>query len=140
MKTFEYAKTRKHFKMPSIKTTNYNIPVWALPIAPFIIAYDKISKWANDRRVWDEEKARKVLDRALPYVLEYVAEDDAYWYCMEWSEWRLADHAPLGLKKWAKKFFHNLHFYLEENYENPNYTKTIERDDWQVWLKFEKKG
>ena len=48
MKTFEYAQTnatKKSFKTPSLKFDEYNIPLWALPIAPFIIACDKFNNW-----------------------------------------------------------------------------------------------
>ena len=48
MKTFEYAQTKnikKSFKMPSIKFNKYDIPLWVLPIAPFIIAFDKFNNW-----------------------------------------------------------------------------------------------
>lgn len=60
MKDFEYAQTKKKaFKMPTIKTTNYTIPLWALLFAPFAIAYDKIDKWNYKRQKWDEKKLLK---------------------------------------------------------------------------------
>lgn len=142
MKNFEYAKNKKRIiKMPTIETNNYSIPLWALPIAPFIIAYDKFDKWNYKRQNWDEKKATKVLNYFLPYVIEYDKEKQAYYYCMDWR-YRGSDIAkkvPIGLKKWTKKFGFETLNYLENTYEKTDFLKTIEKDYNGTWIKFEKR-
>lgn len=145
MKTFEYAQTKntkKSFKMPSIKFDKYNIPLWALPIAPFVIACDKFNDWNYRRQEWSEEKATKALNYFLPHVLEFVEEDNAYYYCTNWhyDGWNIAKKVPFGMKKWAKKFGYETLKYLEEGYENAEFSKSIEKDYCDTWIKFEKKA
>lgn len=145
MKTFEYAQNKnnkKFFEMPKIKTTNYEIPLLVLPIAPFLIAYDKFDKWNYNRQEWSEEKATKVLNYFLPYVLEFAEEDNAYYYSTDWSYtgWNIAKKVPFGLKKWAKKFGYQTLKYLEEGYENAEFSKSIEKGYFETWIKFEKKA
>lgn len=145
MKTFEYAQTKnnkKTFKMPSIKTANYNIPLWALPIAPFVIIYDKFNKWNYNRQQWSEAKATKALNYFLPYVLQFVEEDNAYYYNTDWryNGWDIAKRVPFGMKKWAKKFGYKILLFLENGYENEHFSKSIGKDYPEIWLKFEKKA
>lgn len=142
MKNFEYAKNKKRIiKMPTIETNNYSIPLWALPIAPFVIVYDKFNKWNYNHLIWDEKKATKVLDYFLPYALEYNKENQAYYYCMDWDFYGLsiAKKVPIGLKAWTKKFSYEILNYLKTTYEKTGFLKTIEKhyaDD--IWIKFEK--
>lgn len=150
MKKFEYAKERAlnkkaKFKMPTIKTANYEIPLWGLLVLPLVIiaiVYDKIKDWNYLRQEWSEEKATKVLNCFLPYSLEFIEEDNAYYYCLGWhnSGDKLAKRAPINLKRWAKKFGYKTFQYLEEKYENPDFIKTIENDGYDKWIKFEKRG
>lgn len=143
MKDFEYAQTKKKaFKIPTIKTTNYNIPLWALPFAPFAIIYDKIDKWNYAHQTWDEKKATKVLDYFLPYALEYDEESQAYYYCMDWiySGSDMAKRVPIGLKKWTKIFSYKILDYLKNTYEKTGFIKSIEEDCscGYLWIKFKK--
>ena len=145
MKTFEYAQTKntkKSFKMPNIKFDKYDIPLLALPIAPFVIACDKFNDWNYRRQEWSEEKATKALNYFLPHVLEFVEEDNAYYYCTNWhyDGWNIAKKVPFGMKKWAKKFGYETLKYLEEGYENAEFSKSIEKDYCDTWIKFEKKA
>lgn len=141
-KSFSYAKTRKekqnHKKWWIINGKKYSYYIWALPIIPFVLLYDKISDYLYARRVWDEEKAIKVLDRVLPYVLEWVEEDDAYYYCMDWGYSSLWRKAPLTMRKWARKFDFNLHQFIKNGYQKDGYEKTIEGDRYETWIKFKK--
>lgn len=140
MKNFEYAqKKEKTFKMPTIKFDIYNIPLWALPIAPIIIIYDKFNKWNYIHQLWDEKKATKVLDYFLPYALEYDKENQSYYYCMEWRYYSdISKKAPIGLKKWSTKFYNEIFNYLKNGYEKIGFLKTIEKDCGDTWIKFEK--
>ena len=141
-KSFSYAKTRKekqnHKKWWIINGKKYSYYIWVLPLIPFVLLYDKISDYLYARRVWDEEKAIKVLDRVLPYVLEWVEEDDAYYYCMDWGYSSLWRKAPLTMRKWARKFDFNLHQFIKNGYQKDGYEKTIEGDRYETWIKFKK--
>lgn len=147
MKTFEYAKTKKEkkkFKMPTVKIGKYDFYIWAFlffPIIFILLLVDKIHDWSYNRLKWSEEKAKKVLDYWLPYVLSY--DDGAYWYCTSWHYpgWQIAKRAPIGLKKWTKKFGYELRDYLEKGYEKDGFDRTIIEEYWdEHWIKFTPKN
>lgn len=144
MKSFEYARIKKKrgsFKMPHIEIGIYDIPLWALPIAPFEIAYDKFDTWYYSNQKWSEEKATKALNYFLPHVLEFVEEDNAYYYCTEWrySGYEIAKRVPLGMKKWTKKFGYEILYFLKTGYENPDFSKIVVNEYDGTWIKFEKR-
>lgn len=58
---------------------------------------------------------------------------------MDWSEWGLFDNAPLIYREWVKKFKYRLHKFIQDNYENEDYVKTVENDGYDVWVKFSEK-
>ena len=139
MKDFEYAKkkntNRKKWWIVHIK--HYSVYLWGLPLIPFVLIHDKISDYCSKRRVWDEKTARKVLNYVLPYVLEWIEEKNAYYYCMSWGNSSLWRKAPVTKRKWARKFAYNLQRFIKEGYENPNYSKSVENDGYDTWVKFE---
>lgn len=141
MKKFDYAQrkfNRKKWWIIPIK--NYNFYIWALPFVPFVLMVDKFNDWRYYRLVWNEATAKKILDHVLPYYLEWVEEDNAYYYCMEWFP-NFKRHAPLFYKKWASKFNYGITEYLKNIYEHEDYIKTIESDRYDTcWIKFEKKA
>lgn len=118
------------------KFTDTLANIIACPIRPFYKLYCYIEDKMYEHREWSDEKATKVLDKILPRVLEYVEEDNAYYYCMNWSEWGLYHNAPIGYFKWVKKFAYELHSFIANGYENKDYIKTIETDDFDIWVKF----
>lgn len=142
MSKFDNAKKRalrKGNKMPVVKIgTYYQVPVLALPLFPFVYCWDRYQEWSYNRRTWSEEKATKVLDKVLPKCLEWVEEDNAYYYCMEWSTNQLWENAGIH-RKWTLKFSGKLKNFIEEGYENKNYTKTVEYDGYETWVKFVEK-
>ena len=121
------------------KFTDALANIIACPIRPFYKLYCYIEDKMYEHREWSDEKATKVLDKILPRVLEYVEEDNAYYYCMNWSEWGLYHNAPIGYFKWVKKFTYELHSFIREGYENKDYVKTIESDNYDIWVKFTEK-
>jgi hypothetical protein len=143
MKAFDQAKIRdtKPKKKPwyQIQSKQYTYYIWSLPLVPIVLLVDKCQEWAGKRRVWSEEKATKVLDAVLPKVLEYVEEDNAYYYSMEWGTSALWRKAPRKYRKWAFKFEYHLKTFIRDGYENTDYTKTIEKDYYETWIKFVEK-
>ena len=146
MKTtnFEYAqKKHKRFNCPRVHYKEYNILIWALPIAPLFIVCDKIDRWNYKRQQWSNEKAVKVLDYALPHLLDYDTDENCYWYC---TTWRYSNEfikfAPINLKMWTRKFGYKLNDFIKSTYEKDGYIKTIETDDlwdnFEIWIKFSK--
>ena len=66
MADFNKAKrTNNGKKWYVINTKNYQVYFWALPILPIVIMIDKLKNWQYNRRTWNDEKAKKVLDKTL---------------------------------------------------------------------------
>lgn len=139
MKKFDSAKNRSNKKWYELKTKNYSFYIWAIPVVPVVFGIDKLKRIRYKRLVWSDEKATKLLNKILPKVVEWVEEDKAYYYCMEWSSWGLSQKASLFNRKWVKKFSNQLHNFIEEGYENPNYNKVVEKDSFETWVKFTEK-
>ena len=149
MKNFEYAQKRnskKRFKMPALKIgEKYSIPLPLIPLVPLwlgVIIYNEFHDWNYRRQEWSEEKATKVLNHFLPYVMEWNEEENSYFYCMDWHYGgsTLAKYSPIGLKTWARKYSYEIFRFLKDKYENPDFVKTIEDDYYEKWVKFEKRG
>lgn len=140
MANFNKAKrTNNGKKWYVVNIKNYQVYFWALPILPIVIMIEKLENWQYERRTWSDEKATKVLNKVLPKVLEYVEEDNAFYYCMDWSSCTLYSKAPCYYYKWARKFSYKLQKFIRDGYENEDYVKTIEDDGYDVWVKFSEK-
>lgn len=87
---------------------------------------------------WSEEKATKLLDRTLPKVLEWVEEDNAYYFCMNWNSSYFTDSAPIGFRTWGRKYNYQVVQFIKNGYQNEYYYKTVEIDRYDdEWVKFE---
>lgn len=137
MTKFDKAKQNNKKKVNlKVRIGEYRVIFWALPIFPIFLAIEKIKDWHYNHLVWSEKKATKVLDKILPKVLEWAEKDNAYYYCMEWGAYRLHERASIFYRAWAKKFSSKLQIYLRDAYENKNYTKEIEKEYYDEWIKF----
>ena len=141
MAQFDNAKKEKKNKRKwyIINGKKYSYYIWALPILPIVLLADKIKDYNYKHRVWSEEKATKVLDYVLPQVLEWVEEDNAFYYSMEWGHSQLWKKARRRDRKWAYKFDYRLHNFIKDGYENAEYTKSIDKDYYETWIKFVEK-
>ena len=137
MKDFEKAKIKKQHHSPRrFNIAGYDNVFWyEIPFLPLRI----LSDWRYERMKWDEKKATKVLDKILPMNLEWVPEDNAFYYCMDWDACGLISKTPFYYKKWVRKFRYKLHQFIAEGYQNAGYNKTI-IDDYGTWVKFEERG
>lgn len=142
MASFDKAKVKKAKKgLPRICIGDYQVIFFALPLLPIVMLLDALHDWQYNRLVWSEEKATKALDAILPRVLEWVEEDNAFYYCADWSGTALIDKAPFRYKKWVKKYYWRLHDFVKDGYQNPDYDKTVEDDAFgDCWIKFTAKG
>ena len=140
--TFDKAKETKSNKKRwyVINGKRYSYYIWALPLVPFVILCDALSQKANERRVWSAERATKVLNHVLPKMLEWVEEDNAYYYCMDWGTSGLWEKAKRIDRKWARKWRYQLRDFIKEGYENENYSKSVEEDYYETWVKFEERA
>ena len=146
MKDFEYAKTRyakektkSKRKWWIINGKNYDYYIWAAPIIPFFVLADRIKERNYKKRVWDEEKAKKVIDTALPYVLDYDEGDDCYLFSYAWSPYTFEKHAPRYLRKWAHKYAYQVRAYLFDKYQKDGWVKEIDNaEEWNKWAIFRK--
>jgi hypothetical protein len=141
MASFNKAKEIKKAKKQwwIIHTQKYSFYIWALPILPIVLLSDYIKEYNSKKRVWSEETATKVLDKVLPQILEWVEEDNAFYYCMSWGTSPLYRKAPRKYRKWADKFEYQLQRFIKEGYENADYVKTVEKDYYDTWVKFVEK-
>ena len=139
MKDFEKAKIKKQKQKRSPRRFNiagYNYLRWyEVPFVPFML----LSDWRYKRMKWDEKKATKVLNKILPDKLEWISEDNAFYYGMDWDACGLVSKTPFYYKKWVRKFRYKLHQFIAEGYQNADYNKTVS-DAYGEWVKFEEKG
>lgn len=133
------AKNRPKKPWYVVHTKNYQIPIWVLPLAPFVIGISKLSDWFYDHIKWDERKATKVLNHVLPKILDYDKDEDAY-YCMDWGTYILWDKAPLRYKCFAKKYHLDLHSFIKEGYMVKGYSKSVINDGYDEWVEFQPIG
>ena len=144
MVKFDKAKTQQENKNKKkwyiIHGKRYTYCILALPLVPFVTLYDVMSQRADKRRVWSAERATKVLNHVLPKVLEWVEEDKAYYYCMEWRPGNLWRKAKYIDRKWARKWEYQLPEFIKNNYQNENYSKSVEKDYYDTWVKFEERA
>lgn len=125
---------------PRICIGDYQVVFFALPLLPIVMALDALHDWQYNRLKWSEEKATKALNVILPKVLEWVEEDNAFYYCADWSGIALRDKAPFRYKRWVKKYYWKLHDFVKDGYQNPDYDKIVENDGFEIWVKFTAKG
>lgn len=133
---FEKAKNKPKKPWYMVNTKNYQIPFWALPIAPIVIGISKLSDWFYDRIKWDERKATKVLNHVLPKILDYDEDEDTYCYCMGWGTYNLWHKAPLRYRCFAKKYHLDLHSFIKEKYMAKGYCKSVINDGYDEWVEF----
>lgn len=141
--TFDKAKAKSKStkkKWYVINTKKYSYYLWALPLVPFVELYDRVNDYCYERRVWSAERATKVLDHVLPKVLEWVEEDKAYYYCMDWGTSNLWRGAKRIDRKWAYKWEVQLQQFIRDGYTNSNYIKSEEKDFYEIWIKFEERA
>jgi hypothetical protein len=146
-KNFDKAFTNKPKKNRKpwyiINTKKYSYHIIVLPLIPFCWLYDKISKWAEDRRVWDKKRAEKIIARVFPLIAEVDKEEGTL--TRAFRTWHFGDTWKYKCrcidKKFAKKFDQKITDYLKEEFEMEGYTKIIEEDDcsneW-YWVTFKK--
>lgn len=137
---FEIQKKSNRKPWYIIHGKKYSYHIILLPILPFVVLSDKIHDYNYKKMVWDETKATKVLNKVLPKVLDYEEESKCFYYCMQWGTSPLWRKAPLGSRKWARKFQSKLQQFIQCGYENPDYIKTTEKDYYETWVKFEERG
>ena len=131
------AKQKQNKKWYILHTKKYSYYIWALPLLPFVILIDYIKDWYYNRLIWSNERAIKVLNKALPKIIEWVEEDKSFYYCMDWGTSQLYNRAPFFSRKWARKFAWKLHRFIKEEFEIEGYKKSIETDNYEeVWVRF----
>ena len=137
---FEKAKNKPKKLWYIVRTKNYRFPFWVAPIVPFVIGLSKLCDWSYDNIKWDENKAIKVLNHVLPNVVDYNKDNNAYYYCMNWSTSFMWDKAPLKYKRFAKKYHLNLHSFIKEKYIVKGYCKSVIDDKYDEWVEFKPIG
>lgn len=145
MKTFEYAKKKalKKTKHPwyTVSTKKWGrVYLWGLPLIPIMEINYAFTNWNYNRKVWSEKRATKVLDYTLPYILDYIADEDAYYYDKEWYPSHFRKYAPFWHRAWARKFSFKIQEYLFNGYSHSEYDIIFECDEYNEWVFFKKKA
>jgi hypothetical protein len=142
--TFDKARQKNRPKRKEFKVrykffgTEFYINPLLIPVACVVGTVEYLDNKYYESLEWSDEKATKLLNRTLPYVLEWVEEDNAYYYCMNWGSGYFNKKAPIGYRRWGVKFYSDIIDFIRDGYENPNYRKTVEKDEWgDTWVKFE---
>lgn len=139
MKAFDAAKEKRMAQRQRpihwFKICGYNVRWWEIPFVPF----ELFRSWRYHRMQWSDEKATKVLDAILPKELEWIEEDNAFYYSMDWDPYGIGSKAPRRYKKWANKFSWKLRDFIRNGYENSDYIKSYIDDDGG-WVKFEERA
>lgn len=133
---FEKAKNKPKKPWYMVNTKNYQIPFWALPIAPIVIGISKLSDWFYDHIKWDEHKATKVLNHVLPNILDYDEVEDAYYYCMDWGMSSLWRKTPLRYRRFAYKYEFKLQEFIRNKYTVKGYCKSVMVEWDREWVEF----
>lgn len=116
---------------------SYAVYWWALPLAMFFIPAHEAALTYKDSLKWSEKKAKKVLDKTLPKIVDYDEEDNSFSFSTEWNVAILYRNAPLHSKIWTRKFGLQLKEFLINEYVAERYTKTVE-DDWIIFREVQK--
>lgn len=142
--TFDEAKKKNRPKREGFKVRfnflgeEFYVNPLLIPVALVVGTVEYIDNKYYQSLEWSDEKATKLLDKRLGKVLEYVPQDDAYYFCMGWGSSYLTDKAPFGMRRWARKYYFEVKNFIRDGYTNPHYTKTVEKDKYyDEWVKFE---
>lgn len=119
-------KNKNRKKWWVIKFDKYEFGFWLLPLAIFVIPFDKIKDAIYNSMKWNEKKATKKLDKMLLKMLKWDEENNNYYCYVRRDCWQLSAN---GKSPWDKKFRYQLREFLISDYENENYIKTVEEDD-----------
>lgn len=111
---------------------SYAVYWWALPLAIFFIPTHEVFLAYRNSLKWSKKRAKKVLDRTLPQIVDYDEKDNSFSFNTKWNGTILYHHAPLHSKIWVRKFGFQLKNFLINEYIAEGYTKTVE-DDWIVF-------
>jgi hypothetical protein len=114
-------------------------PFWLCPLIPVAIVIDKLEKWNYNRKKWSEKRATRMLHRILPHYLEWVEEENAYYFDMDCYYRYMYTKARFFDKAWGRKFEYELYAFIRDGYENDRYIKSEERYEGRLYIKFTEK-
>lgn len=109
------------------------------PALVIIKAKDTIQETKRDNLQWSDEKATEILNKTLPTLLETY--EGALWYSLDWRVYFYEYKNIHGKdKEFAFKYNPKIRTFLIEHYQIEGYRKTIEKENYEVWIKFTKKS
>ena len=142
MKDFSYCKKKDVKKWYEVRWKGYKFVFIFFPLVLIHFLYSKIErkyiKYINKRLKWNEEKAKIVLDFALPYALDYDGDKNEYYTSLGGLSYGLRK-IPRKYRYWAGNFNSDIMYYLIKSYEKQGYTKTIENEFSTTWIIFKEK-
>ena len=142
MTKFDKAKKKevsRNDKWHIVKWREFCCPFWLYPLIPVALASKKFEEWNYDRKKWSEKRATRMLHRILPHYLEWVEEENAYYFDMDNYYRYMYTKARFFDKAWGRKFEYELYAFIRDGYENEDYIKSEERYEGRLYIKFTEK-
>ena len=142
MTKFDKAKKKeveRKDKWYMVKWRQFYCPFWLYPLIPVALIMKAIEDWNYNRKKWSEKRATKVLHRILPHYLEWVEEENAYYFDMDCYYRYMYTKARFFDKAWCRKFEYELFAFVRDGYENDHYIKSEERYEGRLYIKFTEK-
>jgi hypothetical protein len=139
-KTYRKAQQRRTNKTKCHHWKGYSFKYYIVfPLVLVNYAWRSLNDFYTSKITWDPNRAKRVLDDTLPYILD--EEDGELVYSMTWSSFNFRRWAKLKDKRFCGIYVYNIREYLKEEYEIEGYTKALVDDDvnYSCWVIFQKK-
>ena len=102
------------------------------PIWIGTIVAEKTTKWLNSREVWDEERAKEILNYYVPRRAEWCEEDKTFYFFDNGMGWSMS-HAKRYLKFKDRRWWNchrgwvggKIRSYLIDEFELEGFTKEV---------------
>ena len=142
MKKFDKAKKKeveRKDKWYMLKWRDYYCPFWLYPLIPIALIIKAVEDWNYNRKKWSEKRATRMLHKILPHYLEWVEEENAYYF--DWDNYYRYMHLKAWFfdRAWGRKFEDTMYFFIRDGYENDRYIKSEERYEGRLYIKFTEK-
>ena len=133
-KTKEREEKEKNVK--TVKYKGYTFNWYVMPLAVVLyhmsIMEEKIESFLNKTLfVWNETKAKKIIDKTFPEIAD--CENGKLWYYSNWgaSIWaRSINPIHFINREWAYRNKYKLHEYVMNEYEPEGFEVCTEKEKW----------
>jgi hypothetical protein len=139
-KTYRKAQQKRTNKTKCHHWKEYSFKYYIVfPLVLVDYTWKRLNNFYDSKTTWNSNRAKRILDDTLPYILDEV--DEELVYSTSWSSFSFRKWAKLKDKRFCGIYGYNIKEYLKEDYEIEGYTKAIIDDDvnYSYWVIFQKK-